>query len=859
MTFSPCHYTATRVSGSLPMPRTLLRSALLLVLLVIAQPARGQDLAASFKAQVKPLLDKHCLECHGPDVQEAGLRLDTLDAGFTDDETMARWIRVHDKLIAGEMPPEDAPRAPQPLVDSATQWLAAGLHAASLDKQRKQGRVVIRRLNGTEYENTIRDLLGSDVALKEMLPEDNAAAGFDNVSAVLDLSATHLLLYQEAAEQAIASVIPPHPPLPFSDMRTGREMSEKGPNFRQTLTRSCRLESDALVIHSKLPRYGLCCTANVPTAGRYRVQMSIGAVGADGKPVPAALLTVDRGREDPVVRDMRDIPLGKPKVIEVEIDLEQRQAFVVNLLANWDIRQFKRPIEEYTGPGLVVEWIKIEGPIEPFPPKRYDSLFAGVPLKPRSVAKAESEGTPVPKIAENRSEYSWLKDPLVPASAQPKEDAERLIRDFLPRAFRRPVSEEVQRQFVERVHDKLDQGYTFLDAMTYGYKSILCSPHFLLFMEPGSSAVTAAKELETAQLDDYAVANRLAYFLWSTLPDEELLEAARQKQFTAPENTRAENLRKQVERMLASPKSRRFTENFTGQWLDLRKIDDTIPDPQLYGDFDGTLLWSMPRETHAFFEEVLRHDLSLLEFVASDWTMLNQRLAAHYGIPGVSGNEFRKVKLPPGTHRGGVMTQASVLKVTADGTRTSPVLRGNWVLERLIGKPPEPPPPDVAAIEPDIRGATTIRQQLDKHRNVASCASCHQHIDPPGFALESFDPIGGFREFYRASARTKAGIVQLPNYTGRPFYRGPDVEKGGQTHDGRTFENIDDYKELLLEDKDQLARNLTAKLLVYATGADIQFADREVVEQIVARLRMKNYGFRTLLHEVVQSRIFLNK
>jgi hypothetical protein len=181
------------------------------------------------------------------------------------------------------------------------------------------------------------------------------------------------------------------------------------------------------------------------------------------------------------------------------------------------------------------------------------------------------------------------------------------------------------------------------------------------------------------------------------------------------------------------------------------------------------------------------------------------------------------------------------------------------VLERMIGKPPAPPPPDVAAIEPDIRGATTIRQQLDKHRNIASCASCHVHIDPPGFALEQYDPIGGFREFYRATARTPGGIVNLPNYTGRAFYRGPDVEKGGQTHDGRTFSDIEEYKSLLLEDKDQLARNLTQKLLVYATGADIQFADREVVEQIVATLRTKNYGFRTLVHEVVQSRVFLNK
>jgi hypothetical protein len=509
---------------------------------------------------------------------------------------------------------------------------------------------------------------------------------------------------------------------------------------------------------------------------------------------------------------------------------------------SWDIRATKKPIEEYIGPGLLIEWLKIEGPVGEWPPKSYTSLFADVPLKARSVAKAEAEGKKPPTIPAVRSEYAWNADPLVPASAKPKEDAERLIRSFLPRAFRRPVPEELQKQFVARVHAKLDAGYTFLDAMVYGYKAVLTSPHFLLLVESGP------------KLDDYAIASRLSYFLWSTHPDDELLALAAKGELAKPAVLRA-----QVERMLKSPKAARFTENFVGQWLDLRKIDATIPDPQLYGDFDGTLLWAMPQETRMFFDEVLKNDLSLLEFVDSDWSMLNERLAKHYGIPGIEGNTLRKVKLTTGSHRGGVITQAAVLKVTADGTRTSPVLRGKWVLEKIIGKPPAPPPPDVPSIEPDIRGATTIRQQLDKHRNIAACASCHVHIDPPGFALENFDPIGGWRDFYRASTRTKAGIVNIPGYTGRPFWRGPDVEHGGETHDGKKFQSIDDYKKLLLADKEQLARNLTEKLLVYATGADIQYADREVVEQIVAGLKTKNYGFRTLIHDVVQSRVFVNK
>ena len=824
------------------------RPTLILAFLLLAPNAFGREPGTPFGDAVRPLLEAHCLGCHGPDVQKAGLRLDTLSVDLHDPAAAATWVRVHDQLVSGEMPPKARERPPQREVTAAISVLGRDLHAASLARQRTEGRAVLRRLNNTEYENTVRELVGTNVSLKDLLPEENAAAGFDNVGTALELSPTHLLRYQEAAERGVLSAIPPHPPVPFSDRRTGREMSDKGPNFRQTLGRSCRLEGDSLVVYSKLPRYGLCATAPVPAEGRYRVRMSVSAVGAANRPVPVGVGTVDQGRDPPVVREVRDVPPGQPAVIELEVDLARRQAFVVNLLTTWDIRGFKKPIEEYTGPGFRIDWLEIDGPVGPFPPASYEKLFAGVPLKARSTAKAEADGRKPPPLGNRRIPEHWTSDPLVPASANPKADAERLIRAFLPRAFRRPVEEDVQHRFVHRVHTKLDEGYSFLDAMSYGYKLILSSPHFLLLLESGTKDGTEPK------LDDYAVAARLAYFCWSGPPDEELLAAAAKGELTKPVALRA-----QTERLLNHPTARRFTENFTGQWLDLRKIDATIPDPQLYGEFDHLLLWSMPRETHLFFEEVLKHDRSLLELVHSDWTMLNERLASHYGIPGVSGNDFRKVGLPPGSHRGGVMTQASVLKVTADGTRTSPVLRGKWVLERILGQPPAPPPPDVPALEPDIRGATSIRQQLDKHRSIAACASCHVHIDPPGFALEAFDPIGGYREFYRATAGDRKKAVPVPFHTSRPVYRGPDVETDGRTHDGREFADVDGYKTLLLADPDQFARSLTEKLIVYATGADIQFADREVVEGIVARLRGKNYGFRSLVHEVVQSRVFLNK
>jgi hypothetical protein len=826
------HRTTARASGPL----------LLLVVWLAGSVAQAAD---SLSAPLQPLLTGYCVDCHGADVQQAGLRLDTLEADLSDAAALRRWETVFDKLAGGEMPPKSELQPPEPLLRSAIDVLRRELHQASLARQQREGRVVVRRLNNVEYENTLHDLLGINVPLRELLPDDSTTAGFDNVSSGLDLSATHFLRYQEGAARAIRAVVPPHPPFPFSDTRTGLDMTKKGPNFREGLGRNSKLQGETLIFYSQLPRYGLCATAPVPSAGRYRIQLKACAVGAEGKSIPVGLMTVmQSGREGPALREVRDIPHGEPQVHEFECELVSRQQFVVNLLTTWDIRRFKRPIEEYTGPGLLVEWMKIEGPLDEFPPPRYATLFADVPLKARSVVRAEASGGRIPVIRENRPVQQWEADPLVPASAQPREDAERLIRSFLPRAFRRPVSEDEQQHFVAATLAKLDQGHSFDDALQFGYQLILSSPDFLFLLNAAPGA----------KLDDYALASRLSYFLWSTAPDAQLLELAGQGKLQEPAILHA-----QVERMLNSPLAHRFTTNFTGQWLDLRRIDFTIPDPVLYSDFDPLLLWSMPRETELFFEEVLRHDLSLLNFVDSDWSMLNERLGILYGIPGLRGTEFQRRPLPPESRRGGVMTHASVLKVTADGTRTSPVLRGAWVLDRILGQPPSPPPPNVPAIEPDIRGATTIRQQLDKHRNTPACATCHNHIDPPGFALESFDPIGNWREFYRVTTRTPAGLVELPYGSGRPVYRGPDVEQGGQTAAGQVFQDITDYKRLLLDDKDQIARNLVEKVMIYATGAEIQFADREVVDHIVARLRASNYGFRTLVHEVVQSRVFLTK
>ena len=370
-------------------------------------------------------------------------------------------------------------------------------------------------------------------------------------------------------------------------------------------------------------------------------------------------------------------------------------------------------------------------------------------------------------------------------------------------------------------------------------KGILISPEFLFLRErPG-------------RLDAFALASRLSYFLWSTMPDEELLKLAANKTLNDPKV-----LRRQVERLLKHPRASAFVENFVGQWLGLREIDATEPSHRLYPEYDHLLKVSMIREAELFFSELLKNDHSVANFVDSNFTMINGRLARHYGIPGVDGWTFQKTKLPANSHRGGVLTMAGVLKVTANGTTTSPVMRGAWVLDRILGTPPAPPPENVSSIDPDIRGATTIREQLAKHRSVKSCAECHRRIDPPGFALESFDVIGGWRDRYRVTGRGQPVVI---NGRRMPYRLGKQVDPADVLPDGRRFKNIDQLKQLLLRDKRNIARALTAKLVTYATGQAPTQYDRPAVDNIVDEIQKKNYGLRTLIHAIAQSNLFRNK
>lgn len=770
---------------------------------------------------VRPFLERHCKECHSGEKPKGDWRLDQLTTNFADTAVLDRWQKVSEQLKSGEMPPKKQPRPPAREVLVVSEWITGQVSRAVAAK-RSEGRVVLRRLNRTEYENTVRDLLGVQTPLKDLLPQDSSAAGFDNIGDALHTSSFLLDKYLEAADTALNQAIA-NRPQPKST--TTRYLLTTSHQVRSTTEKVFRTNDVGRVVaftSSAWQQVGP--TQFYPQErGYYRFRISATAVQSSNQPVVFRVWSGSGGMGGARghLVNYFDAPPGEPKVIEFVDFMEPRTSISIlpyGLASSQTVH--KTGADAWEGPGLAIDWIDVEGPLNAtWPPESHRRLFGDLKQGPAPI-------------------YNY-RDRVEVVSSEPLVDADRILRQFARRAFRRVVTDADLKPFVALVEAKLAEQRTFEQAVRVALGAILVSPDFLFLREkPG-------------RLDDFALASRLSYFLWSTMPDEELLTLAEQKKLSQPATLRA-----QVARLLHHAKAAAFTENFTGQWLGLRDIDFTVPSHIHYPEFDDMLKVSMVRETELFFTEVLRHDLSLTNFIASDFTMLNGRLAKHYGIPGVSGFEFRKVKLPPDGHRGGLLTMASVLKVTANGTTTSPVLRGAWVLDRILGTPPPKPPENVGTLEPDTRGTKTIRDQLAKHRQLESCASCHVKMDPPGFALESFDVIGGWRDFYRVSGNGKTVMIE-----GRrmPYLQGPKVDPSDVLPDGRAFRDIDELKQLLLTDKDQIARSLTTKLLTYATGHSLEPGDETAVSDIVSKAKAKDYGFRSLIHEVVASELFRTK
>jgi hypothetical protein len=894
--------------------------------------------AAGSAAPDQAFLEQHCTRCHNEANTKGRLDLSSLAFTPNDSANLAVWIKVHDRVKAGEMPPANRPRPDVARQNMFIDGLARSIVESERAALAGEGRAIQRRLNREEYENALRDLLGVPWArIADRLPEDGEAYHFNKCGEALDVSYLQIARFMEAAHYAMRLAMATHLERPAKTTRKLYARDERSlRNWwpRENGTLPDRLSFPVLDAHAQpevragrapptspatRDREAVGKVSSIfsdaggyswngwraPVAARYKLRIAgytiwvagggvarwfFDGQGAAKAPVYHTLLW-HRPNLDEVYPGRRNEPIGvyaqgagqtrpigavdftpQPTVSEIEVFLLANEVVrtdgsrLFRARVNGTDEQYVNPLATEDGmPGYAVQWIEVEGPFYEHPAggAGYERLFGGLRLVPSQQARSgvpleivpSSTTGPGPAAADGTGSErrgppgfgrAAVREALYEVeSAAPRTDADRLLRSFLKTAYRRPVAEADVQRFLRLFDDQFQQGFGFTRSMLSAYTAVLSSPGFVFVEEkPG-------------RLDEDALATRLALFLWNSVPDETLRALAERGALTKPGV-----LREQAERMLDDPKARRFVEAFTDYWLDLRKIDDTSPSTTIYNDYelDDSLKLAAVEETRLFFAELLHANLPARNIIDSDFTFLNERLAGHYGIAGVSGVQFRKVNLPAGSLRGGVMTQASVLKVTANGTTTSPVLRGHWITERILGLETPPPPPTVKAVEPDIRGAVTIRQQLDKHRADVSCASCHSKMDPPGFALESFDVMGGFRERYRAVSE-KVPPVRGYGLNGQAFafHYGLPVDSAGALPDGRPFQDVRELKRLLVKEERPIARNLARQLTVFATGAPVRFSDREEIEKILDAAKPDGYGVRSIVHAIVESELFRNK
>ena len=815
----------------------------LFVSVFVSSVAVGQ----TFEADVTPLVEASCLSCHG-DGTVTPLNLARLGFDLTDHETFRAWARVYERVEKGEMPPRAAPRPDKAVVGTALGSLKRALIDTNL-AARGEIRTPLRRLTRLEYAYTIQDLLGIDEAiaaeLGQSLPAETDSGGFDTVAATQSMSPLHVRAYLDAADRALDVAIgsSPPPPTELYEIKYVQSRVLDALSKAEFLGGGVVLKlEDAYATFSKYAsEYALHSLSEgfeVPYPGRYRVTVTAYPYQAD-TPVTLTLHKgyLSGGLPAPLLDELIgsfDLVGDAPRTVDVTPflrpgDLVSPAPADADVPWRDDPKRYYLPhenVQDYAGEGIALQSMTIEGPLfEMWPPPGTRQLLTGV---------------------------TFDEDGAVRLTESPYQHVLDIVAAFAPRAFRRPLDEnegELE-AYAGLAKPLLDEGRPFLEALRVPLRAILSASPFLF------QADTPGK------LDDFGLATRLSYLLWRSTPDDVLLDVAR-----AGRLSDRKVLAEQVDRLLDDIKSERFVKDFAGQAFRLYELQATRPDPGLYPEFDDILAHAMKRETELFLAELIAEDYGAGSLIDADFTFLNRRLAEHYGIAGVEGQHMRKVTLPTNSPRGGLLTQASIHKITANGTTTSPIPRGNFVLANLLGQPAPPPPAGVSAIEPDTRGTTTIREQLDAHRSSPACATCHRVIDPPGFALESFDPIGGFRTSYRIPGEATShelmglGGTTVVEYTAPVAHReGPAVDASGVTPAGDAFSGIEEYTRLLLQQKvDQVARHLVSSVLVYGTGAEIEFADRDVVEEIVARGRDRGHPIRTIIHEVVQSDLFRSR
>jgi len=790
-------------------------------------------------------LKQHCIRCHGSQQQKADRRFDTLPAqpGTLDD--LQRYQEIVDQLNLQTMPPEEEPQPTAEARAKAIVQLTRQITNARAELNTAGGHSVLRRLNSWEYRQTIGDLLGLNVDVwnpAEQFPAEVRVDGLDNNGAGLVTSGSLMDHYFTAAEKAIrrATQFGERPP-----SRTYRQQSPfyfEGKSAKGLpklfLTGRFRFVPDTPYtdLYGRHYRGGhigflpLFRQGGVAHSGKYTIRVRAAAVGRvhdygkalgdfrNGDPLVMEVAAVDRRGSVTSTGNVSKMT----SLARIELTNEEPQWFAWNVYMEAgyepEIRFCNGPLAAKRMVRLLTTQAADKPEFKPFIDMQDKRARANGVLKayrgPRLRIWEIAVDGPHPENWPTAGHRSLYGD-LTPDELNATSIAQRL-ETFAEHAFRRPPVEGELEPIQRLVANKLEEGVKPLQALQLGFQTVLCSPGFLYL------------NLGEGELAEVALASRLSYFLWSSPPDQELLKLAAAGQLRS-------ELATQVTRMLADPKSARFVTHFVRRWLDLDNIGTMPPSEDFIEYYRDNLEAAMRAETETFFRHVLENNLSLREFLDADYSFLNRELALHYGLEGVVGNELQRVSLDGGT-RGGLLGQGAFLTASANGVDTSPVVRGIYVLEKLLGYTPPPPPPDVPVIEPDIRGAATIREQLEKHREIPTCAECHRKIDPLGFALENFDAIGSWRDEY--PEKTK-------------------IDSAGKLPGGDSFRTVSEFRALLADREDQFSRCLTEKLMTYALGRELEIGDRPSVDSILAELDRSNGGLHDLLRLIVLSQPFL--
>ncbi len=792
------------------------------VILLILLHTSGIALAeSSLEKDIQPYLETHCLRCHGAEKQKGDFRVDTLsrEVGLTD---TAHWAEIIERISSGEMPPEDAKTRPS-AAESAkiVKWLAARIQEGEAARMARRYRVSYHRLTREEYVNSVRDLIGVeyDAADPGGLLEDPEWHGFERLGSVLTLSATHIEKYMTAAETVMAEAYP-------EKKIEYLELSQRAVVMRTGLPHYERLENAGLL--DKV-RYPLTTSGelfrrsspfhgpdrNFPGPGIYEISYTVCGLKPEDQRPPR--MRVYEHKLDRVLFE-KDIiaPEDKPITVTFRTHLVRHpEIHVINLAGG--------PRHPRNNAESRIPFISTAYPRAPWQMKITDEQ--GLPRVPVLIIDSISMRGPIVTEEERRRRDEYM------ASEPGNMDQVRTgLLAMAKRAFRRPLKEGELETYLKIVEGEIAAGEKFVDAIKSAMTAILCSKSFLFLAE-------GDQDVERHTLNDWELASRLSYLLWSTMPDDALLNAAEQGRLRDKNE-----LQRQLVRMLDDHRSNRFIRSFPTQWLRLRKVGMFAPDKNIYPNYDSHLEKSMIEEPLAFFGAVLRKGLTLREFIKSDWTMVNPRLAGFYGLPDFSIDEFQHVLLKPEDRRGGLLTQAAVLTLTSDGTRHRPVHRGVWLSESIFGKTPPPPPANVDPIEPNPIDApkATIRMKLQAHIHDPRCASCHRNIDPLGMAFDNYNAIGEWRTHEQVQG------------TGDD----PAVDASGVLSDGRRFSDAREFKQLLMTNLDDFNKAFIEKLAIYGLRRTVTFEDRDELNEIARISREKDYRVKDILEAFVLSKLF---